>query len=391
MKTKKVLSIVALLILGATTVSYASIDKNLKYGQKDKEVIELQQFLITKGLLKATPSTYFGALTLKAVKAYQLSVNLSPTGFVGALTREKINKEIETEVASSNQAEKAEASTSPVTTKVKTQSVVVSTNTSINDDSIYDSNTKTDSLGRKIIITQDPNYKFLSIVRAKVEVSGKIVEGFFNKNTKIFAPESTNVSIVNTPSQETIQQTDYCKNIEGAQTKVPDNMLVGNDGVCFTKQTVVVTPAVNGVTTYVAPVEQPKPFTRLTVRYFEGKLYIESSKDIDFSSITFTRPVCVPLPVSGCVDWVNTLTIPITVNMLERKVYEADASQSRNYIASLSNNNFRNYLTDDEKIIAKDKDIGYSLRMTVSSTDGVLKIFNGSAVMLKDGGFNLNF
>ena len=49
---------------------------------------------INKGFLKTTKSNYFGSLTLKAVKLYQASIKLSPTGFVGALTREKINSEI---------------------------------------------------------------------------------------------------------------------------------------------------------------------------------------------------------------------------------------------------------------------------------------------------------
>jgi len=123
MNMKKIISFVTLLTIGTTTVSFASIDKNLKYGQRDKEVTELQEFLIDKGLLKTTPSNFFGLLTLKAVKNYQTSIGVSPTGFVGALTREKINKEIESEIASSNEAEKAETSatvTDTVSSKVTT-------------------------------------------------------------------------------------------------------------------------------------------------------------------------------------------------------------------------------------------------------------------------------
>ncbi len=104
MKTIKIISAVSLFLLG-TNLAFASIDKNLKYGQRDKEVTELQEFLIDKGFLKTIPSTFFGLLTLKAVKAYQTSINVSSTGFVGALTREKINKEIDVEVTSSNEAE----------------------------------------------------------------------------------------------------------------------------------------------------------------------------------------------------------------------------------------------------------------------------------------------
>ena len=219
MKMKKIISAVALLTLGATTVSYASIDKNLKYGQRDKEVTELQEFLIDKGLLKTTPSTYFGLLTLKAVKAYQASINVSPTGFVGVLTREKINKEIDIEVASSNEAEKAEASTIPTTTKTNTQPVSFNTNTSTGDDSIYDSNTKIDTLGRKIIITQDPNYKFLNIVRAKVEISGKTLTGFFYKNTKTFMTED-DISLQQSITAEQMKNKQVTTNmVQPAQTQ----------------------------------------------------------------------------------------------------------------------------------------------------------------------------
>jgi peptidoglycan hydrolase-like protein with peptidoglycan-binding domain len=114
MKNNKIITLAVLLTLGVPYTSFASIDKNLKYGQRDNEVMELQEFLIDKGFLKTIPSTYFGLLTLKAVKAYQASIGVSSTGFVGALTREKINKEIDAEVATSNSAEKSETSTNTV-------------------------------------------------------------------------------------------------------------------------------------------------------------------------------------------------------------------------------------------------------------------------------------
>lgn len=105
MNTTKILGIVLISILSSAYIASASIDKNLKYGQRDNEVMELQEFLVDKGFLKTIPTNFFGLLTLKAVKAYQTSVSVSPTGFVGVLTREKINNEIAVEVASSNEAE----------------------------------------------------------------------------------------------------------------------------------------------------------------------------------------------------------------------------------------------------------------------------------------------
>ena len=111
MKITKIISAVSLVTLGLTSATFASIDKNLKYGQRDKEVIELQEFLIDKGFLKTTPTNFFGILTLKAVKVYQKTTDISPTGYVGILTRQKINSEISSELASSTEAEIQETGT----------------------------------------------------------------------------------------------------------------------------------------------------------------------------------------------------------------------------------------------------------------------------------------
>lgn len=58
------------------------------------QVSLLQRTLSSKGLLQnANITGYFGPLTFEAVKKYQASVGISPTGFVGPLTRAKINEE----------------------------------------------------------------------------------------------------------------------------------------------------------------------------------------------------------------------------------------------------------------------------------------------------------
>lgn len=155
MKTITVLSVVSIFVLG-TNFADASIDKNLKYGQRDVEVTELQEFLIDGGFLNGTPTTFFGLLTLKAVKMYQKSVGVSPTGYVGVLTRQKINSSIEYNLATSNQAEIQETGTTTV------------------------------------------------------------IQNISKEITK-----TTAVSV------------DYCKNIEGIQTRVPDGMFLDNNGVCF--------------------------------------------------------------------------------------------------------------------------------------------------------------
>lgn len=89
----------------------ASIDVNLKYGQSGMRVYELQEFLIDKGLLNSTPTGFFGLLTFKAVKNYQSKLSLPPTGFVGPLTRTEINKELNTVMEESIQAEIVETGT----------------------------------------------------------------------------------------------------------------------------------------------------------------------------------------------------------------------------------------------------------------------------------------
>lgn len=62
--------------------------------------------------------------------------------------------------------------------------------TNINTDSIYDDNTKFDELGRKVFITQTPNYKLIRIVKAELEtLSGTRVSGFFYKDNKVFKTE----------------------------------------------------------------------------------------------------------------------------------------------------------------------------------------------------------
>jgi peptidoglycan hydrolase-like protein with peptidoglycan-binding domain len=86
------------LFLFLPAVSFASVDTNLKYGARGSEVIKLQTFLISKGFLTGQVTGNFYALTQRAVVQYQSSVNLPTTGFVGAMTREKINAELTTAI-----------------------------------------------------------------------------------------------------------------------------------------------------------------------------------------------------------------------------------------------------------------------------------------------------
>lgn len=73
-----------------------------------QEVSEYQDYLISKGFLQGNSTGFFGLLTLQATKAYQTSVGLPSTGYVGSLTRGEVNKDIDVAVTSSNDAEMKE-------------------------------------------------------------------------------------------------------------------------------------------------------------------------------------------------------------------------------------------------------------------------------------------
>ena len=82
-----------------TTVTSTCIDLKsdmLRYKATDAatggEVSELQDFLIAGGFLKTQATGYFGLGTFTAVKMYQKSIGLTPTGYVGLLTKAKIKE-----------------------------------------------------------------------------------------------------------------------------------------------------------------------------------------------------------------------------------------------------------------------------------------------------------
>ncbi len=74
--------------------SCVSIESNLRVRMKDAseggDVTLLQDFLIAYGFMQGQPTGYFGQATLTAVKRFQQRSSLSPTGYVGPLTRAKV-------------------------------------------------------------------------------------------------------------------------------------------------------------------------------------------------------------------------------------------------------------------------------------------------------------
>lgn len=88
--------IVLAAVVAVSTVS-AAFEKNLSVGSTGADVSALQTLLINKGFdipaisAGTAQKGYFGGQTLAAVKAYQGSMKLPTTGFVGPLTRAALN------------------------------------------------------------------------------------------------------------------------------------------------------------------------------------------------------------------------------------------------------------------------------------------------------------
>lgn len=97
MKKIIVSSIVATALFGVASFAGASFMKDLSVGSTGADVSALQSWLISKGFSIPAISSgaaqpgYFGQQTKTAVVAYQKSVSLPSTGFVGPLTRGVLN------------------------------------------------------------------------------------------------------------------------------------------------------------------------------------------------------------------------------------------------------------------------------------------------------------
>ena len=122
---KVIIALISLLFVPFFT--NASIDSNLYYGLKNNDdVTELQEFLISKGFLDHEPTGSFLSLTLNAVKAYQTSVGIQNTGYVGNLSRQAINAELASNLETSNtQAVSETGTTLPVAEPQKTNNDIV--------------------------------------------------------------------------------------------------------------------------------------------------------------------------------------------------------------------------------------------------------------------------
>lgn len=111
---KKIYRVLAFSFFIIPIISSAYINVNLQYGSKGQAVVELQNFLISKGFLTGKATGSFFTQTKKAVIAYQKSQGLPATGYVGSTTRRKINAgtSTKTQTPSNQQNVSTETSTS---------------------------------------------------------------------------------------------------------------------------------------------------------------------------------------------------------------------------------------------------------------------------------------
>ena len=82
-------------IVSSTFLPSISLTAYLKLGNKGTEVTKLQNFLINKGYsLPSGVTSYFGNETQSALSKYQTDKNIAPTGTLGPITRDYINKNL---------------------------------------------------------------------------------------------------------------------------------------------------------------------------------------------------------------------------------------------------------------------------------------------------------
>lgn len=79
---------------GGTYKPTFTFSNTLRFNAKNKDVVELQKTLISKGYLKTEATGYFGKLTFAAVKAFQKDNKLKDDGIVGKVTKNLLIQEI---------------------------------------------------------------------------------------------------------------------------------------------------------------------------------------------------------------------------------------------------------------------------------------------------------
>ncbi len=77
--------------------SFEVPERSLVLGERSREVLLLQDFLMWKGFWPEEEelTSYFGEVTLESVKRYQESLGIEPEGIVGPITREAWKNDVE--------------------------------------------------------------------------------------------------------------------------------------------------------------------------------------------------------------------------------------------------------------------------------------------------------
>ena len=129
MRTYKYL--IAVLLIITPAVSIASINTNLSFGSRGQAVTDLQNLLISKGFLNGQASGGFYSLTKQAVVAYQASLGLPATGFVGLMTRAKINTGSISQTASVETSQTTQTSPAQTQTNLTSPTAITTINPTI--------------------------------------------------------------------------------------------------------------------------------------------------------------------------------------------------------------------------------------------------------------------
>ncbi len=136
----------------------------LKLKSEGPEVLQLQNFLISKSFMISTvPTGYFGNVTANALKQYQKDKGLEPTGAVGPATLKALNFDIST--------------TKIVDTKIKT----IATSTDIKNKTL---NTKLDFKGIKKLDDEDESIKLIQKALQKKGYLYTKATGYFGVSTE---------------------------------------------------------------------------------------------------------------------------------------------------------------------------------------------------------------
>ena len=164
----------------------------LKLRSTGAEVLQLQNFLISRGfMVNSVPTSYFGNVTVSALKAYQKSKGIESTGAVGPATLKALNSDIDTKSTNTNINV---VKTININTNIKTSTNVNTQNLKLDFGSIKKLDDEDESIKLIQKILQKKNYLYtkatgyfgVSTERAIKEFqkdNGLKVTGVYDKET----------------------------------------------------------------------------------------------------------------------------------------------------------------------------------------------------------------